>query len=67
MPPVIAPRVSLSPPMEMTLRIASSNDSDSKNAMIPCSTVSGQVAMITRGVLSYCIKWSKNFDNLDSL
>ena len=56
MAPVIAARVSLSPPMEMTLRMASSKDSLSMNA----STAYGTVPSLIEA------KWSKVYSGLTS-
>ena len=44
-PPVMAASVSLSPPMEMALRMASSKPVDSKNASKACGTVCWQVSL----------------------
>ncbi len=45
MAPVIAAKVSLSPPIETAFRTASSKDVDSRNASIACGTVSWHVSL----------------------
>ncbi len=45
MPPVMAARVSLSPPTETAVRMASSKDSDSRKASMAWGMVSWQVSL----------------------